>query len=188
MKLFYCINITILIVFISISQSFSQGVLKGVVSDSLNNNELIGANVFLVGTSLGAATNIEGKFTISSIDEGKYIVKVSYIGYKSKETEVTIKSSEPTILNVQLTLDVLVGEEVVVTGQMMGQVSAINQQRTSNTIINVVSEEKIKELPDANATESIGRLPGVSRLRCGGEANKIVLRGLADNVTVVTID
>jgi hypothetical protein len=81
MKLFYCINITILIVLINISQSFSQGILKGVVTDSLNNNELIGANVFLVGTSLGSATNIEGRYMITSISEGKYIVKVSYIGY-----------------------------------------------------------------------------------------------------------
>jgi TonB-dependent receptor len=188
MKLFYFINITILIILINISQSFSQGILRGIVTDSLNNNELIGANVFLVGTSLGSATNIEGRYTITSISEGKYTVKVSYIGYKAKETEVTIKSYETTVLNIQLLLDVLVGEEVVVTGQMMGQVSAINQQRSSNTIINVVSEEKIKELPDANATESIGRLPGVSILRSGGEANKIVLRGLADKFTVVTID
>lgn len=188
MKLFYCIKLTILITLISISQSLSQGILKGVVTDSLNNNELIGANVFLVGTSLGSATNIEGKYTITSISEGTYFVKVSYIGYKSKETEVTISGSEPTILNVQLTLDVLVGEEVIVTGQMMGQVSAINQQRTSNTIINVISEEKIKELPDANATESIGRLPGVSVLRSGGEANKIILRGLDSKFTVITID
>ena len=143
----------------SISQVFSQGTLKGVVTDSLTNNELIGANVYLVGTSQGSATNIEGKYTISSIAEGKYIVKVSYIGYKVKETEVTIKSSETVVLNIQLSLDVLVGEEVVVTGQMMGQISAINQQLSSNTIINVVSEEKIQELPDQNAAETIGDFP-----------------------------
>lgn len=188
MKLFSSIKITILIFVISIAQAFSQGTLKGVVTDSLTNNELIGANVFLVGTSLGAATNIEGKYTINSISEGKYIVKVSYIGYKAKETEVTISSIEPTILNIQLTLDVLVGEEVIVTGQMMGQISAINQQLTSNTIINVVSEEKIQELPDQNAAETIGRLPGVSVTRSGGEANKVILRGLSDKYVSVTID
>ncbi len=188
MKLFYGFKVTILIILISLSQIFPQGILKGFVTDSLTNNELIGANVFLVGTSLGAATNLEGRYTITSISEGKHLVKVSYIGYKSKEIEITINPIEPTILNVQLTLDVLVGEEVIITGQMMGQVSAINQQRTSNTIINVISEEKIKELADANATESIGRLPGVSILRSGGEANKIILRGLPDKFTVVTID
>ena len=145
MKFFSYIITTFLILVISISQAFSQGMLKGVVTDSLTNNELIGANVFLVGTSLGAATNIEGKYSISSIAEGNYIVRVSYIGYKVKDTEVTIKTSETKVLNIQLSLDVLVGEEVVVTGQMMGQISAINQQLSSNTIINVVSEMCIRD-------------------------------------------
>jgi TonB-dependent receptor len=188
MKLFTIIKFTILLITITISQSLSQGVLRGTVTDSLSNNELIGANVFLVGTSLGSASNVEGKYSINSVPEGTYTIKVSYIGYKSKETQVMVKSDVTTELNIQLILDVLQGEEVIVTGQMMGQVSAINQQRTSNTIINVISEEKIKELADANATESIGRLPGVSILRSGGEANKIILRGLDSKFTIVTID
>ncbi|MCW8850025.1 MAG: TonB-dependent receptor, partial [Melioribacteraceae bacterium] len=59
---------------------------------------------------------------------------------------------------------------------------------SSNTIVNIVSEEKIQELPDANAAEAIGRLPGVSLTRSGGEANKIILRGLSDQYTSITID
>jgi len=188
MKLFTTIKITILLVTITISQSLSQGTLKGVVSDSLSNKELIGANVFLVSTSVGAATDIQGKYLIPNIPEGKYTVKVSYIGYKAKELEIQIQSNVTTELNIQLSLDVILGQEVVVTGQMMGQISAINQQLSSNTIINVVSEEKIQELPDANAAETIGRLPGVSVTRSGGEANKIILRGLSDKYISVTID
>ena len=80
------------------------------------------------------------------------------------------------------------GEEVTVTAQARGQVSAINQQINSSTIVNVISEEKIQELPDANAAEAIGRLPGVSITRSGGEANKVILRGLSDKFTTVTID
>ncbi len=167
---------------------FAQGTLHGIVSDSISSEALVGANVFLTGTSLGSATNIEGRYSISRIPEGDYTVKVSYIGYKPKEEKVTIINGRTTELNIQLSLDVIEGEEVLITGQAMGQVAAINQQRTSNTIINVVSEEKIKELPDANAAESIGRLPGVSILRSGGEANKVILRGLSDKFTYVTID
>jgi TonB-dependent receptor len=167
---------------------FAQGTLRGVITDSLTQKALVGANVFLSGTAIGSATNIEGEYTVKPIPEGTYTVKVSYIGYKPNLIEVVIKDNITTRLDIQLTLDVIEGEEVVVTGQLSGQVSAINQQRTSNTIINVISEEKIKELPDANAAESIGRLPGVSILRSGGEANKVVLRGMEDKFTVVTID
>jgi len=188
MKFLLLLKVAVLFVVVTSSQIFSQGSLKGVVTDSLTNDELIGANVFLVNTSLGAATNIQGKYSINSITAGNYTVRVSYIGYKSKDVEVTIKSDQVSELNIQLNLDVIQSDEVVVTGQMMGQISAINQQLTSNTIINVVSEEKIQELPDQNAAETIGRLPGVSVIRSGGEANKVILRGMSDKYVSVTID
>ena len=92
--------------------------------------------------------------------------------------DVEIKNGITTQLDIQLSPDVIEGEEVVITGQLLGQVLAINQQLTSNNIVNVVSEEKIQELPDMNAAEVIGRLPGVALQRSGGEANKIILRGL----------
>jgi TonB-dependent receptor len=188
MKLFFYIKFITLILVISISQALSQGTLKGVVTDSLTNKELIGANVFLVGTSLGAATNIEGRFTINDVAEGKNIIKISYIGYRMKEIEVNIFKGKTIQLGIALFPDVIEGAEVIITGQKLGQVSAINQQINSNTIVNVVSEEKIQELPDVNAAEVIGRMPGVSISRSGGEANKITLRGLSDKFGTVTVD
>ena len=167
---------------------YGQANLRGIINDSLSNKPLIGANVFLLGTALGSATDLEGQYTITNIPEGTYTLKISYIGYRTKEINVTVTGNKSTELNSELIPDILEGQEVLITSQASGQVSAINQQRTSNTIINVVSEEKIKELPDVNAAESIGRLPGVSILRSGGEANKVILRGLSDKFTYVTID
>jgi TonB-dependent receptor len=80
------------------------------------------------------------------------------------------------------------GEEVTVTAQATGQRSAINQQLSSNVVTNVVSSEKMEELPDANAAEAIGRLPGISLKRNSGEANKIVIRGLSPKYNNVTIE
>ena len=167
---------------------FGQGIMRGVVSDSLTQKPLIGANVFLLGTALGSATDLDGNYKISNIPAGNHRLRISYIGYKSKTLEVNIQSNKTLQLNINLTPDVLEGQTVVVTGQAMGQAAAINQQLSSNTIVNVVSEEKIKELPDANAAESIGRLPGVSLIRSGGEANNIILRGLSEKFTNITID
>jgi len=80
------------------------------------------------------------------------------------------------------------GEEVVVTAMMRGQTAAISQQINSNTIVNVVSKEKIMELPDQNAAETVGRLPGVSLVRDGGEGTKVTLRGMAPRFNTITID
>jgi TonB-dependent receptor len=80
------------------------------------------------------------------------------------------------------------GEAVLVTAQVEGQIAAINQQRQANTITNVVSKDRIEELPDVNAAESIGRLPGISLQRSGGEANKVVIRGLSPKYNTVTVN
>jgi TonB-dependent receptor len=177
------------LVFLLISApALAQGTLRGVITDSLDNSPLIGANVYLVGTALGSATNLEGQYRIDRIPAGTYTLRVSYIGYVTKDLTVDVQGDKTISVNAVLKPDMLEGQEVIVTGQAFGQAAAINQQITSNTIINVVSEEKIQELPDANAAESVGRLPGVSIIRSGGEANKVILRGLEDKFTTVTID
>jgi len=68
-----------------------------------------------------------------------------------------------------------------------GQVQAINQQLASDKIVSIVSEAKIQELPDFNAAEAIGRLPGVSTLQSSGEANKVVVRGMAPQYNEVAV-
>lgn len=167
---------------------FCSGNLMGNINDSLNNSALVGANVYLEGTSLGSAADIDGNYRINDIPAGNYQLKVSYIGYQTKTLSINIINNRSLVIDVKLSPVVLEGKEIIVRGQALGQAKAINQQLTSNTIINVVSEEKIQELPDANAAEAIGRLPGVSVTRSGGEATKIVLRGLSDKYTNVTID
>jgi TonB-dependent receptor len=167
---------------------FAQGILQGSVTDSTNKEDLVGANILLKKTAIGGISDIDGKFRISNIAAGQYTVRVSYLGYKTKEIDITITDGGTTQITAALLPDVLEGQEVIITAQARGQLSAINQQLKSTTMVNVVSEEKIKELPDANAAEAIGRLPGVSLIRSGGEANKVILRGMSDKFAKVTVD
>jgi TonB-dependent receptor len=178
-----------LLLLIISSQLYAGGELKGLVADQLTKEALIGANIILKGTSYGTTTDINGVYDFrKQIPEGEYIVQCSYIGYLTKELPVVIKNDDVVLIDFALEFDAVMGAEIVITAQMKGQVAAINQQLNSEKIVNVVSEEKIQELPDANAAEALGRLPGVALTRVGGEANKIVLRGLDSKLTTVTID
>ncbi|MCX6132823.1 MAG: TonB-dependent receptor [Ignavibacteriales bacterium] len=188
MKSSLSILLLVIIVLLLPAALFGQATLRGVVTDTLTQEKLVGVNVVLVGTGMGNATNIEGEYAITGIPQKVYSIRISCIGYEVKTIEVDFSKNPAKRLDVKLNSTVIQGQEVVVTAQMRGQVAAMNQQIASNTIINVVSEQKIRELPDANAAESIGRLPGVSILRSGGEANKVILRGLSDKFTTVTID
>lgn len=178
----------ILFLFISSHSLYAQGSINGRVLDAFDDEPLIGATLIIVGSSLGTATNIEGEFRLRRVPAGDIQIRISYIGYETQTIDTTITDGESLELEVLLRSSAFEGEEIEVTAQARGQVAAINRQRSANTIMNVVSEEKIRELPDANAAESIGRLPGVSLNRSGGEANKVILRGLSDKYLNITVD
>lgn len=170
--------------------AFAQtGIVSGIVSDAMGGSTLPGANVFLKGTaSLGTVTEVDGDFVLSSVPVGAQTIIVSYLGYETQEISVQVKEGTPTQIEVQLQVASIMGEEIIVTAQMLGQAKAINQQLNADAIANFVSADKIKELPDVNAAEAISRLPGVAINRNGGEGSKIVVRGLDPKFTAISIN
>jgi TonB-dependent receptor len=164
------------------------GSIRGITYDKDSKEPLTGANIIVKGTSLGAATDIDGKYIIRNVPIGKQTLIISYIGYNSISEDVTISENRTLEQDFYLQPQAIEGQTVTVTAQAEGQLSAINQQLQSNTIENVVSKARIKELPDVNAAESIGRLPGVSIQRYGGEATKVEIRGLNPKYSLITVN
>ena len=109
-------------------------------------------------------------------------------GYEDDSTEIQLGSNKRMQLDIKMKFKVIQGEEVLVTAQAEGQMQAMNQQLSSTTIKNIVSKNQIQELPEANAAEAVGRLPGVSLERSGGEGNKVVIRGMASKYSLIQID
>ena len=187
-KIFRISLITISLSLLSINSSLIAGNIQGKVIDSVTNERLFGTNIFLMETAFGAATDVEGDFLIRNVPSGKYTIKASFIGYKQSTYEIIVEEDKTLEVNFSLDPESIEGEVVIVTAQALGQKQAINQQLSSKNIKNVVSSARIKEVPDANAAESVGRLPGVSLLREGGEGNKVVIRGLEPKFNAITIN
>ena len=181
-------GIVFIVAFMVVKVFASTSNIEGYVKDAKTGEPLFGANIMLVGTSMGAATDMNGKYLIQNVLPGTYKIRATYIGYKGQTTEINIKNGEQLKQNFKLEPVGVQGKTVVVTAQATGQSQAINQQLSSDQIINVVSAAKIQELPDANAAESVGRLPGISVLRSGGEGNEVVIRGLAPKYNEIMID
>ena len=93
--------------------AFSQkGTVSGTVID--DDGPLIGASVYVEGTSTGALTNYDGRYEID-LAAGTYTIVASYIGYDQISQEVTVEEGKEVELNFTLTQGLLV-DEVVVTG------------------------------------------------------------------------
>ncbi len=180
---------TLIIVFLLSQTVWSQtSKISGKITDKTTDQPLLGANVFLLGTSLGASTDMDGNYIINNIPSGLYTLRVSYIGYKTQTIKVQIKNGSHVTQDFSLEAVAVEGKTVTVTAQASGQNAAINQQLSSDKIVNVVSSAKIRQLPDANAAESVGRLPGVYLLRQGGQGYEVSINGLQPKYNRVEID
>ncbi len=188
--LLICVALLLVLPLVVTDHASAQGTatIEGTVKDAQTGDPLPGANILLVGTGLGASTDINGKYTIRSVPMGTYSLRISYVGYKNITTNITVQQAGTVRHDYKMTAVAVEGETIVVTAQASGQNAAINQQLASMPVMNVVSAAKIQELPDANAAESVSRLPGVSLIRTGGEGSQVVIRGLSPQYNQVTID
>ncbi|HEX3073595.1 MAG TPA: carboxypeptidase-like regulatory domain-containing protein, partial [Ignavibacteriales bacterium] len=135
---------------------FAAGTIRGNIVDAQTKDPLPYTNVMLKGTSLGAAADENGDYIIQNIPAGSYTLLVRYVGYKEKSIPLSVSDGKTVQLNIELESETVMGETVVVTAQAEGQMHAINEQLSSTSIKNVVSSARIREVPDANAAESIG--------------------------------
>ncbi|MEW6507515.1 MAG: carboxypeptidase-like regulatory domain-containing protein [Bacteroidota bacterium] len=111
--------------------------ITGKVTDSKTNAPLIGANVLLKPTLLGAASDLDGSYIISvptSMAKGEFTLEVSYLGYQKASVQITLTAD--LVQNFALKEDVLQMQTVVVTG--MGV--EIEKQKLGVTIGNVSAE------------------------------------------------
>jgi hypothetical protein len=116
------------------------GKLSGKVTDSDTREPLIGANVIIVNTDLGAATNVDGEYFILNIPPGTYDVRFSYVGYAPRTVqEVRIVAGITYELNVEMSTDFTLPEIVV-------QDRKFFEEKSTNTV-KVFDSEEIGRLP-----------------------------------------
>ncbi|MBW3467478.1 TonB-dependent receptor [Arthrospiribacter ruber] len=168
--------------------SFAQsGTIRGVVSDAVTGETIIGANVRIEGTMMGVATGLDGDFEISRVEPGIYNIVVSFISYKSLRFEdVQVVAEKATVLNVELDEDLGdLGEVVVVASRETGNnIAIVSEIRKSLQVVSGISSEQIRLSQDGNAAQVMKRVSGVSIVD-----NKFVrVRGVDDRYNVVMIN
>ncbi len=162
--------------------ALGQGTVTGLITGADDNSPLFAATIVVKGTTTGTVSDYDGRYTLA-LKAGTYVLEISYMGYENKEESVTLQDGQLFELDVALAPATIMGEEVVITTQARGQLAAVNQQIRSNQIINVVSAERIRELPDENAAQAISRLPGVHL-----DGSKVVIRGIEAKMNKILVN
>jgi outer membrane receptor protein involved in Fe transport len=168
---------------------FSQtnGILTGKVIDSETGEAIIGANVFLENTSLGAATDLDGKYYIKSIPTGTYTIVFSYITHTTQRIQnVVITPNATKQLDIALKQNVIEVDEVIVqaTASNAYESALLNQQKKSSSISDCISAEQIKRAPDATSGDALKRVTGVTI----NENKFVFVRGTSERYSVALLN
>ncbi len=138
-----------------ISHAQTTGKLTGQVVDN-KGEPLIGVNIVIEGTTLGASTDLDGYYIVLNVRTGTYKVRYLYLGYQTKVVEnVSISADKTTKINVTLDPEAISGEEVVVTATK----PLVEFNETS--AISTVSKQDIEMLPVQDLTQIVNLQAGV---------------------------
>jgi TonB-dependent receptor len=162
------------------------GSISGTVKDPAG-AVVQGARVMLMPGGATAVTNTEGAFSLRDLAPGTYKVTISYIGFSDFVTSLTVASGQPSTLSATLVLSGS-NQQVEVNANLTGDVAAINEQRTSENILDVQTDVQIQSLPNANIADVLGRMPGVTLQRNEGEGQYVQIRGTEPRLSNTTID
>lgn len=166
-------KITFLVVvvsFYSLLMAGSTGKIVGIVKDKSSGEPLIGVNIVLEGTNLGASTDMDGTFIILNVPPGTYTVIAQYIGYSNVRIQnVKVNVDLTTELSIEMQESALeLGEEVTVVAQR----EMVTKDLTASTA--TVDADRIQALPITEISEALelqaGYIDGHVR---GGRAGEI---------------
>ena len=139
------------------------GKISGRITDKVSGEPLIGANVLLQGTSIGAATAIEGYYHIINVSPGYYDLKINMIGYAEKTvTNIRVEIDLTSVIDVSMTIEALASEAIIVqANQKLVRTDVASSQKS-------ISSNQISEMPVSSVSEVIGLSAGVSGLSVRG--------------------
>ncbi len=140
------------------------GEIRGRVISQDNGEPVVRATVSLVDTRLGAIADLNGVYTVRRIPPGRYKVRVSFLGYRTREIDDVVVGNDVTRLDVVLEISALKRDEVVVTAQASGgtEGALLNERRKSAVLSDGISAAQMRRLPDATGADALSRITGLS--------------------------
>src|SRR3989441_9619314 len=166
------------------------GVLVGAVHDSAN-AAISGARVDVPGTAVGVVTSPDGSFRLVNIPAGPRTVVVHRLGFAPDSARVEIPPGGTVVHHFVLApAAVNLANIVVRASPRMAETKAgaLAVEQNAPNIVSALSGDEIRSLPNFNAAEAAGRIPGISLERDEGEGKFVQVRGTEPRLSNVTIN
>lgn len=182
----------LLTTFIFFSSSvFAQktGTIRGTIKDKNTAEILIGATIQIEGTTIGAASDVNGTYKIANIPVGSYTLKANLIGYEAQSKfNIAVTSGNDQVINFELSETKTDLKEVEITFDKGKSAAAVDM--VTPLSVQTLSTEEIRSNPGGNfdISKVIQVLPGVAGAASASFRNDIIIRGGAPNENVFYLD
>lgn len=170
------------------SFAFGQtGTIRGEVVKQASGDPVIGANIFVKGTSKGDATDLEGRFQID-VKPGTYNLRITHVSLQKRVIKsVKVPENDVKFLGkLTMAKDSSALEEVVVSAERINnnEQAMLNMKQQSTKMIDGISAEKFAETGDGTAASAMKRVTGVSVI----DGKYVYVRGLGGRYTNSTLN
>jgi outer membrane receptor protein involved in Fe transport len=146
----------LILVFITSLKPGTTGKIAGTITDEKSGEPLPGANIVVIGTTLGSTTDLNGEYIILQVPPGTYELQVSFIGYqKVLVNDVRVFIDQTARIDVALKEETIQVDEVVITAERT------TIRPDVSTSVSAVSDEEIEKLPINSVVSAIGLQAGI---------------------------
>ncbi|REJ81402.1 MAG: TonB-dependent receptor [Bacteroidetes bacterium] len=159
-------------------QSVMGQSLQGYIYDLNSRESLPGAVIYIPDLKTGTITNQEGKYYLSKLPKGKFLVQVKMLGYASVSVLIDLNYISTQDFFLQMTA--IEKKEVIVTGSPF-----TTDPKISSVPVTPVEKMKIITSPGDNLSTALSQIPGVAAISTGSGIAKPVIRGLSFNRVLV---
>ena len=148
----------LMLVFALVSQLWSgtTGKIAGTITDKATGEPLIGSNIIVIGTSLGAAADVNGQYSILYVPPGIYKVQISFIGY-----ETVIVSDVRVNIDQTSRVDAILGQQTINAEEVVVLAERKTIKPDVATSVASMTEKEVEALPADNVITAIGLQAGV---------------------------
>lgn len=164
------------------AKELAKNSFSGLVTDKQTGSPLVGASIYLHEVKMGAVTDTNGKFLITDIPTGNYLMEISFQGFSTLIDNIEISGN--LTKSFALVETFAQHEEVVVTG-----VASATRTKLSSQPISIVKKADLLQSSAGNIIDALSKLvPGVAAISTGPAISKPVIRGMGYNRVVTVHD
>ena len=138
-----------------------EATINGFIYDASNREALIGANIYLKGINIGTSSNSSGFYVLPVTNSGTFELVVSYVGYKTFQQNVTLTPNQNKRIDIYLNPDVILGEEIVVTGDSSRTIDKLFNKPVSKVDLSPVQLNKVPQVVESDLLRTLQSLPGI---------------------------